>query len=57
MAQALLRFRKVIRPSGSRIITSGTGRESCGSAVEPIGFFLHTPWPAASVAVGVCIAN
>lgn len=55
MAQALLRFRK---PNAAfwihdyHFLALGDELRRLG-VVEPIGFFLHTPWPAASVAVGV----
>jgi trehalose 6-phosphate synthase len=55
MAQALLRFRKkntAFWIQDYHFLALGEELRRLG-VVEPIGFFLHTPWPAASVAVGV----
>lgn len=55
MAQALLRFRKkntAFWVHDYHFLALGEELRQLG-VVEPIGFFLHTPWPAASVAVGV----
>lgn len=55
MARALLRFRK---PSTAfwiqdyHFLALGAELRSLG-VNQPIGFFLHTPWPAASVIAGV----
>jgi trehalose 6-phosphate synthase len=55
MAQALLRFRK---PSTAfwiqdyHFLALGEELRKLG-VTQPVGFFLHTPWPACSVAVSV----
>ena len=54
MARALLRFRK----AGFRVLDSGLSfprarrRTARSRRHEPIGFFLHTPWPSRAVIVG-----
>jgi trehalose 6-phosphate synthase len=55
MAQALLRFRKrntAFWIHDYHFLALGEELRKLG-VIEPIGFFLHTPWPAASAAVGV----
>jgi trehalose 6-phosphate synthase len=55
MAQALLRFRKANTAfwiQDYHFLALGEELRRLG-VIEPIGFFLHTPWPAASVAVSV----
>jgi trehalose 6-phosphate synthase len=55
MAQALLRFRKsntAFWIQDYHFLALGEELRRLG-VIEPIGFFLHTPWPAASVAVSV----
>ena len=49
IARALLRF-----TAGYRFLGSGHHFLALGGGVtEPIGFFLHTPWPARDVIEGV----
>ncbi len=55
MAQALMRFRKnntAFWIQDYHFLALGEELRQLG-VVQPIGFFLHTPWPAHSVAVGV----
>jgi trehalose 6-phosphate synthase len=55
MAQALLRFRKndtAFWIQDYHFLALAEELRRLGVS-QPIGFFLHTPWPAASVAVGV----
>ena len=55
MAQALLRFRKndtAFWVQDYHFLALAEELRQLG-VTQPIGFFLHTPWPAASVAVGV----
>jgi len=55
MAQALLRFRKsnaAFWVHDYHFLALGEELRRLG-VIEPIGFFLHTPWPAASIAVSV----
>jgi len=55
MAQALLRFRKSSTAfwiHDYHFLALAEELRRLG-VIEPIGFFLHTPWPAASVAVSV----
>ena len=55
VAQALLRFRKsntAFWVQDYHFLALGEELRRLG-VIEPIGFFLHTPWPAASTAVSV----
>lgn len=55
MAQALLRFRRsdtAFWVQDYHFLALGEELRRLG-VTQPIGFFLHTPWPAASVAIGV----
>ena len=55
VAQALLRFRKTNTAfwvQDYHFLALGEDLRRLG-VIEPIGFFLHTPWPAASIAVSV----
>src|SRR3979490_184328 len=55
MARALLRFRKTDSAfwiQDDHSAAPGADRRDLG-APEPIGFFLHTPWPSRSVISGV----
>jgi trehalose 6-phosphate synthase len=55
MAQALLRFRKANTAfwiQDYHFLALGEELRRLG-VTQPIGFFLHTPWPASSVAVSV----